>query len=1820
VSREVELPDGTILEFPEGTPDDVMLRAARKQLGVQAPKATPAPAPTLNKQQVGGINSALADAFSGAGAMTGAVTQKLGVKGQPAPQQSLRAAAESGGMIPLPPARPTAPRVPSQPLREVAEAGTNPRNIAPALKRDFPALARAAPRGVGPAAAGAYGFGVGAAATPFQHPIAKAAGGLLGAFGAAVIASSGQEQALDALPEGITVPLGQDAATRAQDRAEHPYATMIGESLPGFMFGAPGAGVRAPATNNALRRAITTPAGQAALGGGIGGSIELGREVAVDGQVDPGRVAIAAGMGALQTKNTRLGDKFMGAGDWTAGLFGARRAAFDSMAGDFEARHPDGSADFNVEPPPFPEGGFKEYTAPDGSAILSADGETPIRFRNHKQAARYAVDNELAGSHDIAISEDGIVLRRRGDEAPAAPVPDGNPETTPVSGQPPIVRPEPTGAEGAPVAPVETPPPAAPDLPPVEPVAGASTVQAGIEAVAPRNGDVRTAEVTPYSADKKARPTPIETQVETVLPAEDTVVGYNGYEDPIYISKNGELYTIRRDDPRGTPRFGGMLRVETLPDGSPAPDDFDPLAGRADNPTEGIAYDTEGTSGGYAPGDRRAAQAPREEGVFGEGREQQVPVQGEEGGDGLVLDRADRSGISGPEKGGYTPQFVEASYTNRPSAYESAVRASGIEPDKFKLLPPNRQSRILADAVKTLTGIEVTVGKDMNIRLANDQMLDAHQTLQGMASVLGVDPKAFSLGGKLKLNLINKSGKVKFLGAFDPQGQNIILPGRSNSFAHEWSHALDWHLLSVAKAQGRGLSGMVRKDGATFEPRDLRDAFIDLLNTMFFNDAEMAAKIMDLERRIAATKSANVRASLQSQIDNYKAGRSQSGDARSAFYRGAKEFGLKTGSDGYWTSPTEMMARAFEAYVSARAAARGLGTEFIGKGDTAYQSTAEDRFKLTFPHNEEREAIFRAFDNVMAKLTDSDVLPAGSKEAPEEARATRAEDFDRHVEEEKTGSAIERELAEAKRDIWQMVRRKQGRAKSGKTGLQRAEDIVATMFYNMGPKLRMIEARYKSEAVREIADKLDWTPGSGKYVGETLVEEVDHWRGKNYNRLANILKKNGLMDMREDGEVMLRQALTSQNVDTLPPEYIKAAAEIRTLLDAEFYRNTNAGIDIGYIRDGGYLKRMMDTPRVLADTAKFVEKATEVYKIVFDRDVGKDAEAVMAREDGAAEFAKIAKLVQMPMPRGFGKMDEGDQLALIESMFDAVRDAYALNRANAWLARMTMSPDYDFDMHSPDGSYTKSRTLPIEADEILADFYVQNPIEALLTYFDQSARRVAYARRFGAQNEKLNALKKGMAKDKVLLEDQNEVLKIVNLATGRGDVSLGRSQQMAVSFIHTYTTLRLLPRAIISSLVEPVTAAITASDWKAGINGLVATLVGTKSLNGKQRHELARAMGIVSDMGADALNDARFGGSYADDPRMARLVQRMFENTGLTQLTRRQRTQTLAPAHAFLDNLAGKAVEGDLDAKAMLSELGITDPKVWSKEMLERGRMPDVEDLQTKWGEEYALAVSRFIDLTIQNSNPMTRPQLASHPVARIMYGITGFSTTAWRNIMKRRILMTKNSYQRARAGGAGKAKATGGAAGAAAGFVPGAIALYLFVSVISVLREYLLNRQRWDDLEKKGELETTQAMIALSRTFSLGIADPAVQAYSGLKYQRDLSNVMVGPGIGAMLQGAQAILGETVRDSKKTNTAEFNRTRAIYDNAIGPAISFAASYAPGGPWMRAAYGLTAATATSPRAGTEFATAIEGPKGSKTDPVTGKVIGPPPKKKQKAGN
>lgn len=255
------------------------------------------------------------------------------------------------------------------------------------------------------------------------------------------------------------------------------------------------------------------------------------------------------------------------------------------------------------------------------------------------------------------------------------------------------------------------------------------------------------------------------------------------------------------------------------------------------------------------------------------------------------------------------------------------------------------------------------------------------------------------------------------------------------------------------------------------------------------------------------------------------------------------------------------------------------------------------------------------------------------------------------------------------------------------------------------------------------------------------------------------------------------------------------------------------------------------------------------------------------------------------------------------------------------------------------------------------------------------------------------------------------------------------------------------------------------------------------------------------------------------------------------------------------------------------------------------------------WGN----AVTSLIDRAIQDPLAADRPELASHPIGRLGFGLMSFSYGFFRNVITHIVDTVKaqvhEAFQDARDAGHGRTisgLAAAPTAAKAAGKISTFGALLAAGSYLTTaLRYRLMAPDEWQKHEAAGDLHDWLLDQAISRSGLNGPLDPLSQAMNGLRYNHDLSGLIAGAQAGYFLDAGQNILKWAAGEgSPNTNTAAFNGIKGILNMFAVPAAGIALSSVPGGPLFRAAagYGLMRYTGSDTTAG--IARDLVGPKGT----------------------
>ncbi len=1269
--------------------------------------------------------------------------------------------------------------------------------------------------------------------------------------------------------------------------------------------------------------------------------------------------------------------------------------------------------------------------------------------------------------------------------------------------------------------------------------------------------------------------------------------------------------------------------------------------------------------GGKAASQQRAAAGPLRDAVDADpdmDEDTDPDLFGE--GDTDLFGEDARPDVSGSDdtrapRGAMAPKTEEVSFTNRASMYEEAFRLAGLTPDEGVLLPPAQKRNVLKRVLEQTFGFKVDLdprGAKLNTLDAADQMLDAYRGIRFMMHVLELPVKAISLAGSLTLTLERFKGR--YLGAYSPGTRTIHMPGRSNSFAHEWAHALDHFLLDRLKPASKGslFSQAVRQEGV--DPTvDLDRAFVNLVYTMFYDEADLAAQVLRLEQTANETikhgpnagQPTQAAETAREQIERLTAGATRVRIKPSKFRKDSADY--SPAAAGYFASVHEMMARAFEAYVANRVSTVGGGSEFITKGEANYLGQADRRLAMTFPKEGERLRIFSAFDDLFHHIRVNQLLGT-------DAPATKPDDVD--IVDPQHWNKIA--LAQGEPGLLKAIRqevvalRNVLRRDVDQTFAQKVRDGVSAMALRAGLnpdagvkanasgaaagaywayKLTLGSYRGFAKAHSRAnkgrgAELLDLMigrvmtdPGSGENKGrvqQTYEQARERETAAVANEIASLLAANpvsrasglaattGLANTLPQGaNETIRELLYGSALPKATANERSIAAGLRRIMDRAHRRATGAGIDVGYVESKGYLPRVLRLEAVEQDAAKFLAKAARVYGVQFDRlTAGMDPSDLMALARSVSR--RVAPLVD---PRSGPYTAELRALRSALAALDrartatpadptAVRDAeksvaaavatlkarfrpdYADTAAKDWHARIIAGDSVTYDSHGPDSSFTKERTLPPEADELMADFYNTDALDLVMTYAHNVASRAAYAERFGKTGGVASldtVLQRQDVRDAVAHTPRRYDPKtesgrtniIADLANPRTDnlleLALDQAARSGASsdavtavrgmvanitgragrdphvtalsrvtgFVYIYTTLALLGRVTFASAVEPLTTYMRTGDVRATFATLTAYLseLNRSSRSVQERAAVARAIGLVSAPLFDAVVMNRLSLDNQNTFRGNVLLSTYFRATLLTQLTNAQRRAAMVGSHLALHHMGREHGDPATDRtrkriiEADIRELGVPDADIpdFLDYLAQSPDLPNLSELDAKPGKIWSAVIGRMVDETIQNPRRADKPAYASNPYGRLIWHLTSFLFAFFRNVIAANFVRAGRNAQLAREDGASRLHILGEAnIPIARNLMVGMSLLFAGQLLVTVVREWLLSGDQWEDKDDD-ERRDWLLGLALSRTGVFGPSDIFVNSMMGLKYGRDLTSLPAGVGMTYILSNVAAIL-----------------------------------------------------------------------------------------------
>ena len=1202
----------------------------------------------------------------------------------------------------------------------------------------------------------------------------------------------------------------------------------------------------------------------------------------------------------------------------------------------------------------------------------------------------------------------------------------------------------------------------------------------------------------------------------------------------------------------------------------------------------------------------------------------------------------------------------------------------------IKNLEPRELDKLLRGMVQKKFGLKYVEkkahggGNEAALIDSINNMINAYHNLQGMAAALGLPLHAIGLEGTLGLRSEGPAGKARGMAAFyqpsisnDPLGPPYItIKERFNVFAHEWGHALDYFLLGkLGQNWSRGMSHRLRgksildEDKVRIEPWQatesadkLKYAFGDLLNAMFQEEGDTAAKILELENKISNARSDKVIKDYERQLQDLFQGMSKKRIAKSKFYEGAK--GQAEKSD-YYSRPTEMLARAFEAYVSHRitlqSEGRGSpGSEFLTMPEAAYAVLPEDAiqrvaiqdFVNRYPKESERLLIFEKFDTLFEML-QNDILEgiaANPDKSPMVEWTAQYEQGQNNNPLSKKAWAEHNRMLRVNHRIFLKTQEqpiKHPHKTRGERWWIAMEDglIHPWLGTKYGTILSMMK-RYEDKpqahgAIKEIFEKIGIEPGGETTTSNTYPEAVRREvRRLSYAFKTMVDRHNGFeFDKKQENDLRLLltsdpKTITKAMKGEMSPKVLKLAGDLRNLLNKMYHDVKKSGVNIDYLESNAYLPRILDVPKVFADQKGFISKAYNLFSEVIWIDQEMDFDGY--DQDQILSVGSIAKQKKFYDPeqddyinlvielkskrKEIEKMEMADaepddiekaEIALeewladnqevIEEGYDTTRDLWSKYLASDWNLRIHQMAGEDPSASSPMANFTKKRVMPKEADSYMIEFYT-DPIDAIGKYITGATRKAEYSKRFGRHliptGKKRFAVTKQLQDylDYLFREKMAGEVDPSDVQSMRADIDaiLGRTApsdmglKKTLNTAHSYALMGMLTRAVLTSIPEPFVAGIKMRSSIKGLKTFGLTLQEALTYVSKdaeqtiqKRRQVANILGLLDDPSVGEMASNRAGGTMMDDPKNQSRMNLWFVRVGLQGLTNAQRRATMTVSFQYLKELGMQylapvgdseqaAKDNKKEAELVLLDLGIPTSQMeefatYMNDITLVKGLPDPGTLMTQEGdlttmsELLAISAGRIVERSIQDPLIGNRPRYAEHPLGKFVYSIQSFNYSFQQNVIVGEGKHIKRLYK----------EVGGKRAGLRVMQLLGPIAqLYVAHALVSAAREFAMNRERWEEKKEEDKLGSHIAGLTVSRAGTFGAWDPMVNAYTGLRYQRDLSNFMIGAIGSWYTKPTEDIIklfsGDT--NSPNTTSTEERALRAAYQLFIVPMMVFAMS------------------------------------------------------------
>lgn len=322
----------------------------------------------------------------------------------------------------------------------------------------------------------------------------------------------------------------------------------------------------------------------------------------------------------------------------------------------------------------------------------------------------------------------------------------------------------------------------------------------------------------------------------------------------------------------------------------------------------------------------------------------------------------------------------------------------------------------------------------------------------------------------------------------------------------------------------------------------------------------------------------------------------------------------------------------------------------------------------------------------------------------------------------------------------------------------------------------------------------------------------------------------------------------------------------------------------------------------------------------------------------------------------------------------------------------------------------------------------KNPARVLRSHIDSMVRRAESVQRFGVRGEKLDEIMADAKKQHATAGDIQNFLDYVAAASGRyatdgspairrlfdklgkpeagkkvNKVLFGPKGQAVQDMLLAYQNVRVLPLALLSSLVDPLGIGVRYGGWKSlgDVHTYFQALKdGMVAASGGESQAHLRALGDAVGMADDYINTEILSNGYGGEGMSGfarKLSDAMFKYNGMNWLTKSTRYMALSMGQHFLLKHAAGAEPGANGSARYLRELGIQDSDVKPGEhggvkLLNETELEHATPEARAADERVRAALNRFIDEAVLRTDASQHPIWMNDPAFRLVSQYKAFS------------------------------------------------------------------------------------------------------------------------------------------------------------------------------------------------------------------------------------